>query len=95
MNPEIEALRREIEELKVRLARFERKDRFIFENPIHGGTRGLRIGASKIGFFGTEPTEKYSFVFNGVPSGTWGASEQATLNGIRLALDAYGLIRTS
>jgi hypothetical protein len=93
MNPDVQALIQRIDQLERRLARFERLDRYQMEKPLYGGTNGLRIVPSgKLSFFNVVPVEQFDYDFNATMSGTYGAAEQNTLEGIKDALISYGLI---
>ncbi len=94
---EIKILNQRIARLEHIINTFTRPDRYVFEKPVEGGTRGLKLDKTggKIGFLGTEPVVKYATVLNSAAGATYGGNEQNMLNAFRLGLGGYGLFYLS
>lgn len=63
MNPTLESLQSEVNELKKTLALFVRTSDYQFIRPVRGGPDGLRIGmlaSEKLGLFGVAPIAQWS-----------------------------------
>lgn len=91
--------------IREELRSFLGSDRYKFDKTIQimdgrnvqlGRSTGTKIGTAtdqKLAFFGATPIARYNnVVFTAPPSGSYGASEQAILAGLRTALLVYGLI---
>lgn len=96
MNEEIQQLNARIEKLEQMVNFFTRPDRYVFEKPVNGGTKGLKLEKTggKIGFLGTDPVVQYATALNSAAGATYGSNEQNMLNAFRLGLTGYGLFHT-
>lgn len=93
---EIQQLKERISKLEQTVNYFTRADRFVFDKPLMGEIRGLKLGQTggKLGFFGAEPTTQYSTALNSTAGASYGSNEQNIINAIRAGLIQYGLFHS-
>lgn len=92
---QIKVLEDRIAKLEQTLNLFVRADRYVFDKPVMGEVRGLKLAQTggKLGFFGKEPAVIYPTSFNGTASASYGGTEQNIINALQSALLSYGLIK--
>lgn len=93
---EITILQQRVDKLERIINEFTRTDKYVFERPIYGGTKGLKLGETgkKIGFFGIEPVVQYPTALNSTASSSYGGNEQNIINVLRAGLISYNLFHS-
>lgn len=93
---QINQLEQRIKKLEGIIDSITRADRFVFDKPLMGEIRGLKLGQTggKVGFFGTEPSLQYSTALNSTATASYGSNEQNIINAIRAGLIQYGLFHS-